>query len=271
MRLSNGFGALGLAALLAACSGAPRQPDGPVVREAAVERLDVRDQNFTTFTAVAPVQIRPDRQVQAVQATWEITVNGEPGGSGTTPLSVDVPAGGGIVEVPVTARYGEGARLAEVLQSERPVAVVLRGTVHTSDGTEWSFQRAGRVRAPRVPTIEVWHVEAGSFPQENEINLVFHVRVENRNPFEIQVEQMDYDLAINGTRLIEQGTVGRAARVPSASVAQLEIPLTLHKGNFPEVTEAIRRRIALDYLLDGTVRLGVGRIPVELTGPISLP
>jgi LEA14-like dessication related protein len=183
---------------------------------------------------------------------------------------VDLPAGGGIVEVPATAAYGKGDKLAQVLESQAPVAIVMRGTVRTSDGGEWSFQRAGRVRAPRVPDVKVWHVEAGAFPQENRVGLVFFVQVENRNPFEIQLEQMTYDLSINGRKLVDQGTAGRKERVPPGSMAQLEIPLDLHEQNFPDVKAAIQRGGGLDYVIDGLVRLGVGRIPVELEGPIDL-
>lgn len=267
MRLAPSLAAIVFAV---GCSSAPSVPDRPSSRQAEVSRIDVRDQSFTRFTAVAMVQIDSSQPVRAEEATWELVVNGEPGGSGTVPLGVDLPQGGGVVEVPATAAYGEGEKLSEVLESQTPVAIVMRGTVRTSDGGEWTFQRAGRVRAPRVPDVKVWHVEAGAFPRENRVGLVFFVEVENRNPFEIQLEQMTYDLSINGMKMIDQGTVGRMERVPPGSVAQLEIPLDLDEQNYPDVKNAIRRGGGLDYSIEGLVRLGVGRIPVELEGPIEL-
>jgi len=271
MRLAHRLAFVLAAALIAAgCSGAQQVPDKPPVREAAVSRIDVRDQSFTQFTAVALVEIESPTALQAREARYELTVGGEPADAGTIRLDREIPPGGGTVEVPVTAAYARGEKLAEVLENAAPIPIVMRGAVVTSDGTEWTFQRAGQVRAPRVPEVKVWHVEAGAFPEENRVGLVFYVRVENRNPFEVQLEQMTYDLVINGKRMIEQGIAGRKERLPPASVAQLEIPIELDETNFPEVKNAIRRGGGLDYLIDGIVRLGVGRIPVELSGPIEL-
>ncbi|WP_373048893.1 LEA type 2 family protein [Vulgatibacter sp.] len=271
MALANRFAhVLAAALLVTACSSAPEVPDRPPVQQAEVSRVEIRDQSFTGFTAVSHVQIDTQQAVQATQARYELVVDGEPAGSGTLPLSQAIPAGGGMVEVPVTASYGKGEKLAQVLESQQPLAIVMKGAVETSDGTWWEFQRAARVRAPRVPEVKVWHVEAGAFPDENRVGLVFFVRVENRNPFDIQIEQMTYDLSINGKRMIEEGTAGRKEKVPAASVAQLEIPLDLSEQNFPDVKNAIRRGGGLDYTLDGIVRLAIGRIPVELSGPIEL-
>lgn len=271
MRRATGTG-LALSALLlaSACSSTPDLPDRPPVQKAEVPRIEVKDQSFTAFTAVSHVEILPRQDVRATAATWELQIDGTPAGSGTVPLDQAIGPEGGIVQVPATSAYGDGEKLAQMLQSQAPLSIVMRGFVQTSDGTQWEFTKAGRVRAPRVPEVKVWHVEAGAFPQENRVGLVFFVRVENRNPFDIQLEQMTYDLSINGKKLIAEGTAGRKEKVPAASVAQLEIPLTLSERNFPEVKNAIHKKAALDYVIDGVVRLGVGRIPVELTGPIEL-
>jgi LEA14-like dessication related protein len=271
MRRATGIGSILAAALLAAaCSSTPDVPDRPPEQKAEVQRLEVKDQDFTEFTAVSHVRIDPQQPVQAKAASWELLINGEPGGSGTVPLSQEIGAQGGVVEVPATAPYASGEKLAQVLDSQAPLSIIMRGHVETSDGTRWTYTKAGRVRAPRVPEVKVWHVEAGAFPQENQVGLRFFVHVENQNPFDIQLEQMTYDLSINGKRVIEQGTAGRKEKVPAASRAQLEIPLTLSERNFPGVKSAIRSGGGLDYAIDGVVRLGVGRIPVELSGPIEL-
>lgn len=271
MRRALGFGSLVAAALIAAgCSSTPDMPDRPPVQKAEVHRIEVKDQDFTQFTAVSHVEIMPQQTVRATGATWELLINGEPAGSGTVPLDKEIDAGGGVVEIPATAPYAKGEKLAEVLASETPLSIIMRGHVDTSDGTRWEYTKAGRVRAPRVPEVKVWHVEAGAFPQDNQVGLRFFVHVENRNPFDIQLEQMTYDLSINGKKVINQGTAGRKEKVPAASRAQLEIPLTLSERNFPEVKNAIRGSAGLDYAIDGVVRLGIGRIPVELTGPIEL-
>lgn len=270
-RVKNGLAAALASTLLGACAGGPPAPTAPVASRAEVNKLEIKDQSFTEFTAVAFVSVPAGEQpIQAGKATFELLVNGEPRGSGTVPLNVQVPAGGGVVEVPARATYAEGDKLSEVMQREEPLPILLRGSVETSDGHVYEFSRSGRVRTPRVPDVKVWHVEAGAYPSEEKIGLVFFVQLENRNPFELQLEQMDYDLVINGKKMVAEGKAGRKERVPAASTAQLEIPLQLNKKNFPDVAKHIKSGSGLQYQIDGTIRLAVGQIPVELTGPIEL-
>lgn len=255
------------------CSSAPVVPDEERQRptqQAEVLRIEVRDQSFTRFTAVAQVEIVPPREVRATEARYELLVDGEPRESGTVALSQAIPATGGVVEVPVTAPYATGEALAALLENPAPLPILMRGSVLTDDGTEWRFSRAGRVRTPRVPEVDVWHVEAATYPDESKIGLVFYVRVENRNPFDIQVEELVFDLAVDGKRLVEQGRAGRKARVPPASAAELEIPVDLQADNFPGIASVIRTRRDLAYEIEGLVRLDVGRIPIHLEGPIVL-
>lgn len=256
----------------AACSGAPAVPDRPQISKAQVDRLEVKDQNFTEFTAVAHVLIVPEggASLQARQATYEVKLDGDVRGTGTLPLGVEIPAEGGVVQVPVRATYAEGEKLASVLEREEALPLLFRGSIETSDGHVYEFSQAGRVRSPRIPEVKVWHVEAGAFPREQQIGLVFFVRLENRNPFEIQLEQLTYDLAVNGKKLIENGTAGRAEKIPPASMADLEIPVTVGSADLPDIARYIKAGTGMTYDIDGTVRLGVGRIPFELTGPIEL-
>lgn len=264
--------ALATALVGAACSGAPTVPDRPPVSRADVNKLEVTDQTFTEFTAVAHVHVVPaaGQAIQATRATWELRIDGEDRGSGSLPLDVEIPAGGGVVQVPVRTTYAEGEKLASVLEREEALPLLFRGSIETGDGHVYEFSQAGRVRSPRVPDVKVWHVEAGAFHREQEIDLVFFVRLENRNPFDIQLEHLTYDLAVNGKKLIVSGTAGKAERIPAASMADLEIPVTLGARDFPDIGKYIKGGSSLRYDIDGMVRLGIGRIPFELNGPIEL-
>lgn len=264
--------ALATALAGAACSSAQTVPDRPPVTRAEVDKLEVKDQNFTEFTAVAHVHIVPSagQAVRAERATWELRLDGDERGSGTLPLDVEIPPGGAVIEVPVRTTYAEGEKLSSILEREEALPLLFRGSVVTSDGHVYEFSQAGRVRSPRIPEVKVWHVEAGAFPREQEIGLVFFVRLENRNPFEIQLEQLTYDLTVNGKKLIEDGTAGRAEKIPPASMADLEIPVTVGRADLPDIARYIKTGTGLTYDIDGTVRLGVGRIPFELNGPIEL-
>ncbi|HEY0838970.1 MAG TPA: LEA type 2 family protein [Vulgatibacter sp.] len=260
-----------LAALLAAgCAGAP-VATGPTSAKTDVPKIETTDQSFTSFTAVAHVNIPPPgKQVRATKATYELLV-GEARqvlASGTMELGVDVPAEGGLVPVAVPSPYAEEDDLGDVLEREAPLPFILRGSVATDDNRVWEFSRAAMVRTPRVPLAKVWHVEASA--QGNEISLVFFVRVENQNPFGLDLEGLTFDLAVDGQELIKKGKAGRKQTIPPSSTAQLEIPYVLGEKNFPSIAQVIRSKRRMEYFIDGVIQLGIGHIPIELTGPIDL-
>ncbi|HWV38170.1 MAG TPA: LEA type 2 family protein [Vulgatibacter sp.] len=258
--------------LAAACAGAP-VAQGPVVSKADVPKIEATDQSFTSFTAVAHVQVPgTGKAARATSATYELLVvwKGERRqmASGTVDLSAEIPADGGVVQVAVPSPYASDEDLGEVLEDEAPLEFILRGSLSTDDDRLLEFSRAGMVRTPRVPVAKVWHVEASA--QENEISLVFFLRVENPNPFELDLEGLVFDLSIDGLELVKDGRAGRKQRVPPSSTAQVEIPYVLGQGNFPAVAQVIRSKRSMEYVLDGVIRLGIGHIPIELTGPIDL-
>lgn len=254
----------------AGCAGAPVAKE-PVSAKTDVPKIETTDQSFTAFTAVAHVRIpAPGRAVHATRATYELLVGEERQSlaSGSMELAVDVPAEGGLVPVAVPSPYAPEDGLGEVLEREAPLPFILRGSVATDDDRVWEFSRAGMVRTPRVPLAKVWHVEASA--QDKEISLVFFVRVENQNPFDLALEGLTFDLSVDGKELIKQGKAGRKQVIPPSSTAQLEIPYVLGEKNFPAIAQVIRSKRRMEYYIDGVIRLGIGHIPIELTGPIDL-
>lgn len=257
---------LALLPAMAACASAPVKQEA---RTAEVDVIDIRAQSFFDFTAAA--RLRMAEGVKPVRATWEI-LSGDPlEALGAGELALDEGATqGGVLEVSGKVPYGDMERLGELMERAAPLSIVMRGTVEGSDGSLWEYSRGGLVRVPRSPQIKVYHVEAASIPTEKRIALVFYVRVENHNPFEIQLERMTYDLFVNDQRLIEQGIAGSKRRVPNASSAEMEIHVSLDEVTFPEVERYLRPGRDLRYLIEGMVELGVGRIPIELSGPIQV-
>jgi LEA14-like dessication related protein len=252
---------------LAACSGARPVPTKSA--KAEVERLEIRDQTFTEFTAAAHVRLPAG--AKPVRASWQLMGGDQPTqlAASTQDLAGASPKDG-ILVVAGTAPYAEADSLAELLERTTPLPVLMRGTIETSDGTTWDFSRAAMVRTPRTPEVSVWHVEAGSIPSEKRIGLVFFVRVENRNPFDIQLEHLVYDLSVNEVKLVEQGAAGNKKRVPPASTAEFEIPMTLDTENFPQVGDYLKPGRTLEYELDGELRLSIGHVPVQLSGPVKI-
>ncbi len=262
---------LGLAILFAASGCAGAQVIEPVVSRAEVVKIEAKDQSFTGFTSVAHVQIGASAKARKVrEATYELLIGEarQPLASWQLQLDVDVPAEGGAIPLEVVSPYAGEGELQAILEREAPIPYIFRGTVKTDDGNAWEFSRASMVRAPRVPVAKVWHVEASA--QGGEISLVFFLRLENQNPFDLQFEGLTFDLAVNGLSLAKEGKAGRKQSIPPSSTAQLEIPFLLSEANFPGVDQIIRSKRRMEYLIDGVIQLGIGHMPIELTGPIDL-
>lgn len=259
-----------LATFSAACATSPKGPPEPVRDKAEVYRIEIRDQDFTEFTALAHIQIPPG--VSPTGAAWEILTGTPlvPLAKGESPMSgADVPEDG-VIQVGGRASYTNDPEvLGELMAQEGSMSVVVRGHVVGSDGVHYEFTRAGRVRTPRVPEVGIRQVEAGAIPSEKRIGLVFFFRIDNPNAFDIPLENVEYDLQIGGVA-IDKGIAGTKRMVPRGGAVEIDLPVSLDERNFPEVANHLRGSSRLDYVIRGEVRLGMGRIPYELSGPIQI-
>lgn len=266
--IRQGMGAIAAALVAAGCASTPDGPPAPEARKAEVLRIEVRDQSFTDFTAVSHVELPGD--VQPTGTRWEI-LTGQPLvpiASGGGPLAPGAHSGDGVVQVAGASSYGDAEALGELMEKGGTLPIVMRGVVE-SEGVNWEFSRAGRVRVPRVPEVTISRVEAGAIPTEKRIGLVFFVRIDNQNAFDVELEKIDYDLKIDDLA-IDAGTAGTKRRVPRATSVEVDIPVSLDETNFPTVLQHLKGESRLRYLLDGEVHLGVGRIPIEIEGPIQV-
>lgn len=267
--MSNRTGAFALSlAMFAGCATTPDGPPAPETRKAEVFRIEIRDQSFTEFTAVTHLEL-PAGTVPT-GAHWEI-LSGDPLtpiASGQGALPKEAVGADGVVQVAGTSTYTDDGSLADLMAEGGSMGIVMRGYVE-ADGVHWEFSRAGRVRVPRVPEISISRVEAGAVPSEGRIGLVFFIRIDNQNAFDLELEKIDYDLKV-ANQAIDQGIAGTKRRVPRATAVEVDLPISLDELNFPNVKQHLRGDSRLDYFLDGEVTLGVGRIPFELKGPIQV-
>lgn len=258
-----------LSALAGACATTPKEPPAPPTEKAEVYRIEIRDQDFTEFTALAHVQLPPG--ASPTSAHWELLSGSPlaPLASGDSPMAADQVPDDGVVQVGGRAAYSASPEgQAEIMSQEGSMPIVLRGYVE-ADGVRYAFTRAGRVRTPRVPSIDVARVEAGAIPSERRVGLVFFIRVENPNAFDVPLENVEFDLKIGGVE-IDKGIAGTKRLVPRGGAVEIDLPVSLDERNFPEVESYLRGNSELPYEMVGQVRLGMGRIPYELSGPIQI-
>jgi LEA14-like dessication related protein len=261
---------LSLAALLglvAACAG-PQKPTFET-HQVRADHVEIKDQNFTTFTPMAVVPLENAAPVHLVDGTYEVQVRGQKIGSGKVPLDLTVQPGESVKFVTDAVPYAPEDKTGEVLEIEGSLPIVVRGEMHADNGDIYEFSRAGNVRTPRVPTVKVWHIEVTTYPDEDRLAVLFFVRVVNKNPFDIQLEELSYNLEVGGKTLVTDGVAGTKEVIGAATGGQIELPVDITKQNFGDVKKLMRNWNSLPYRIQGDVRLGVGRMAVSLQGQLG--
>jgi LEA14-like dessication related protein len=252
--------------LLAACAG--QQKTGPDVVQVRPEYVEIKDQGFTTFTPMAVIPLENAAPVQVTDATYEIIVKGEKVGGGTVQLGRTVQPGEKLEVVADPMPYATGDKMGDVLEINGSLPLLMRGEIHAG-GTSYAFSKAGNVRTPRIPTVKIWHIEVTTYAEEERLAVLFFVRVVNKNPFDLQLEELSYDLTVGGKKLVTGAVAGTKEVIGAATGGQIELPLDITKQNFGDVKKYLRTWTSLPYKLDGEVHLGVGRMPVALSGELG--
>jgi hypothetical protein len=250
------------AVTLAACASAPEIKVEK--SEAEVHRIDTSKQSFLDFTPAVALELFNEAPVNVKEVYWEVVRADKVLKSGTTPVNKTI-AKGEMIELTADAvpYTNDPEGLAEILENEGALDILFRGQVRDATGTRlWDFTRFSRVRSPRVPKVKVWHIEGVGYPSEERIRLVFLLRVQNDNSFDLNINQLTYNLAVNGAP-IEEGVTGKNEKVIASTAAQLEVEVNVLK-------ETIMGKVPLSYALEGELTMPVGRVPVELEGPIEL-
>lgn len=254
------------AGLLAACAGG--QKTGPTVVQVRPDRVEIKEQGFTSFTPMAVIPLDDQAPVQVSHATWQILVGDDEVGSGTTQLGRTVQPGEKLEVVADAVPYAIGEKIGEILEMNSSMPILMRGEIHAGDRV-FEYSKGGNVRTPRIPSVKVWHIEVTNYSDEDRLAVLFFVRVVNKNPFDIQLEELSYDIDVGGHTIVTQGIAGTKEVIGAATGGQIELPIDLTKQNFPDVKKYLRTWNSLPYTIEGEVRLGVGRMPVSLSGELG--
>ena len=103
-----------------------------------------------------------------------------------------------------------------------------------------------------------------------EETLVFQINLTNPNPFGIKVENVRYNLKINGNDFVDS-SLDQRIHLAGRSTQRIEIPVSIrHLDLFQNVIEFIKAKEAL-YELVGSVDFGVLDIPFRADGKITIP
>ncbi len=104
----------------------------------------------------------------------------------------------------------------------------------------------------------------------SEGTFLFRFSVSNPNPVGVGVDDIRYDLDINGENFISS-RLAQGLHLAASGSTPMEIPVTI---NYMDVFKSLSRFLqsdALDYRLTGSAGVGPLRIPYRTSGKIDLP
>jgi LEA14-like dessication related protein len=140
--------------------------------------------------------------------------------------------------------------------------VALALTACSGLGWESVFERP-RVR---VTGLDVTHVTL------RDAGLRFDFAVENPNPIAVPLGGIDYELRVNGERVLD-GLVGQALEIAARGETPVSLPLTVRFADLARAWGSVRQRdrsryeLAADFLFDVPV-VGRVRVPVRRDGDL---
>ncbi|MBC2712245.1 MAG: LEA type 2 family protein [Desulfosarcina sp.] len=100
--------------------------------------------------------------------------------------------------------------------------------------------------------------------------LLFRFNVSNPNPVGVRVDDILYDLDINGERFISS-RLAQGLNLAASDTSPMEIPVTINYLKFFNSLSRFIRSDALDYRLTGSAGVGPLRIPYRASGRIDVP
>ncbi len=99
---------------------------------------------------------------------------------------------------------------------------------------------------------------------------LFRFNVANPNPVGLHLDDIVYDLELNGQRVVSS-RLDRGVRLVASGSSPLEIPITIDYLDFFDSLSALVGADRLDYRLSGSAAVGPLRVPYRSSGQLDLP
>jgi LEA14-like dessication related protein len=105
--------------------------------------------------------------------------------------------------------------------------------------------------------------------------LLVDVRVDNPNPVGIEIAGLDYELRLNGERVLTGDSTDRSD-IPARGSGTVAVPITLNYGDLADRVAHLRGRDTVDYAIDLGIMvdvplLGKRRLPATASGTVPIP
>ena len=118
------------------------------------------------------------------------------------------------------------------------------------------------------PEVQLQQVALGD-ADFSKATLIFHFLVKNPNSVELSVDQLQYQLQVNGKPLTE-GILEEGLRVAANSSVVIPLPIAMKYSDLGNSLSSLLSQGSSPYQLKGSVKMGLLRLPFEKTGELNL-
>jgi len=268
---------------LAACKSAPEAGPEVAAPELTGQDFVIVSQSLTECDVKLTGTVASAEQAVTVEkAVFEFVMDGEVRKSGEKPLGLAVPAGGtASFSLEETLTYvKDEADLRAMDARGGSLLTALRGTltvtakVPSAEGApttrtyELEFARSKEVRTPRLPHVKLREFEAGRFA-EDEVQAVFHLGVDNPNPFTLSISGIAYAVTVAG-KAIKSGTIGAGEKISPASTGVFDVTVTVNEETHGKDVKKLIKGLKLPFSVSGALNTPMYVEPLSAEGEIKL-
>ncbi|MEW6432846.1 MAG: LEA type 2 family protein [Myxococcota bacterium] len=271
-------------ALVSACKSAPEVGPELAAPELVDQNFEIVSQSLTDCDVKLTGTVASAEQAVTIEkAKYEFVVEGAVRRTGEKALGIAVPAGGQAAfsldetltyvkdEDDLKAMDARGGSLLTALRGTLLVSaeVPAAGDAPASKRTwELEFARSKDVRTPRLPHVKLREFEAGRFA-EDEVQAVFHLGVENPNPFYLSISGVAYVLTVAGKEM-KKGTIGAGEKISPSSTGVFDLTVTVNQESHGKDVVKLIKGLKLPFSLSGALNAPMYVEPLMAEGEIKL-
>ncbi|MEW5742800.1 MAG: LEA type 2 family protein [Myxococcota bacterium] len=269
---------------LVACKSGPEAGPEVSAPELIDQNMEIVSQSLTDCEVkLTGTVASADQAVTIEKARYEFVVDGEVRKTGEEVLGIAVPAGGqASFTLDETLTYVKDeadlramdARGGSLLTALRGTLVVTAQVPASADAPasahsyELEFARSKDVRTPRLPHIKLREFEAGRFA-EDEVQAVFHLGVENPNPFYLSISGVAYSVTVAGKQL-KTGTMGAGEKISPSSTGVFDVTVTVNAESHGKDVVKLIKGLKLPFQVSGALNAPMYVEPLSAEGEIKL-
>ena len=262
-----------LGAVVMAC-GAPQKPAAPVAPpEARVATIFPQPDSLDAAKVVVTIEVNNpgDAPVELVGIDYTLDAGafaGEIEGT-SAPKGVLEPGQRAEVEFNEAVPFPSDPEAYKATLEKGTIPIDLSGKVRFADGRAAEFKRRGAIAAPTLPNLIVHDVQAARYDGGRGIDVTLFLRLLNENSFTVVVDELRYEVAVNGKALKSGKDIG--VRLVANAVSEYEESAAIDEKTFGRAgVRAVQAAGKVAYVVSGQIDIRGMELPFNLEGEVKL-